>query len=118
MKTMTALARMLEKPDIDQVLDELRKIEKQPWAICWPSCIPSTSVRPGGDPPPASGLRGALPDLDQTRDDHQRSQARRDATAKSGKGKAKLHDFFSAMDLDHISGKRRQKPPPAPVRQP
>ena len=29
-------------------------------------------------------------------------------------GKARLHDFFSAMDLDHIEGKKKVPTPPAP----
>jgi hypothetical protein len=29
-------------------------------------------------------------------------------------GKAKLHDFFSAMDLDHIEGKKKVPTPPPP----
>ena len=32
-------------------------------------------------------------------------------------GKAKPHDFFSAMDLDHIEGKKKVPTPPPP-RQP
>ncbi len=33
-------------------------------------------------------------------------------------GKAKLHDFFSAMDLDHIEGNKKKVPAPPPPRQP
>ena len=60
-KTVTALTRMLEKPDISQVLAELQKIETttrgQPPGL---HAHLQFAVRPGNDSPAATGLHRAL----------------------------------------------------------
>ena len=115
-KTVTALARMLEKPDIEQVLDELKKIDKTSIGNLL-AFMHTFNLRfgPATTPRQRQVYTELFPILDQTRDQII-GEAKLDdnATAKAGKGN--VHDFFSAMDADHISGKR--KPQPAPVRQP
>ena len=53
------------------------------------------------------------PILAQTRD-RIISEAKLDNNVTDMAGKAKPHDFFSAMDLDQIEGKKKVPPPPPP----
>ena len=114
-KTVSALARMLEKPEIEQVLEELKKIEKTSIGHLLGFMhtfnlrfAPATSARQ------RQVYNELFPILDQTRDpDHGRSQARRHGNNKANKGK--LHDFFSAMDMENIEGKKPAPTPPPPA---
>ena len=54
------------------------------------------------------------PVLDQTRD-RILAEAKLDSTVTDRANKAKLSDFFSAMDLDQIEGKKKAPAPPKPA---
>jgi len=115
-KTVMALARMLERPDIEKVLEELKKIDKTSIGNLL-AFMHTFNLRfgPATTPRQRQVYAELFPILDQTRDKIiGEAKLDENAPAKSGDGNA--HDFFSAMDADHISGKR--KPQPAPIRQP
>jgi len=109
-KTVTALVRMLERPDIDQVLAELAKIEKTSVGNLL-AFMHTFNLRfaPAATPRERLAYAELYPILDQTRD-RIISDIKLDDNTKGGTGKAKLHDFFSAMDLDHIEGRKRTPP--------
>jgi hypothetical protein len=111
-KTISALTRMLEKPEIQQVLDELKKIEKTSVGNLL-GFMHTFNLRFG---PATSGRQRQVynelfPILDQTRN-RILGEAKLDETANGKANKGKLHDFFSAMDMENIEGK---KPAPAPA---
>jgi len=116
-KTVTALTRLLEKPEIDEVLKELEKIEKTTVGNLL-AFMHTFNLRfaPATTPRQRLVYNELFPILDQTRD-RIISEAKLDDTVTDRAGKAKLHDFFSAMDLDHIEGKKKTPPPPAPAPQ-
>ncbi len=116
-KTATALTRLLEKPQIDEVLNELKKIEKTTLGNLL-AFMQTFNLRfaPANTPRQRIVYNELYPILAQTRD-RILSEAKLDNSATATAGKAKLHDFFSAMDLDHIEGKK-QVPAPPPPRQP
>jgi hypothetical protein len=115
-KTISALARMLEKPEIEQVLEELKKIEKTSIGNLL-AFMHTFNLRFG----PATSARQRqvynelYPILDQTRD-RILGEAKLDESATAKASKGKLHDFFSAMDMEHIEGKQKAPPPPAPAK--
>jgi hypothetical protein len=114
-KTVTALTRMLEKPEIEQVLVELKKIEKTTIGHLLGFMhtfnlrfAESTNARE------REAYRELYQVLDKTRTAIL-GEAKLDSTT-ARENKANLHDFFSAMDLDHIGGKTKNVPtPPAPA---
>jgi hypothetical protein len=114
-KTVTALTRMLEKPDIEQVLDELRKIDKTTVGNLL-AFMHTFNLRfaPATTPRERQVYDELYPILDQTRD-RIVGEAKLDDNVTERANKAKLHDFFSAMDLDHIEGKKKTPAPPAPA---
>ncbi len=116
-KTSTALARLLEKPEIDEVLSELKKIEKTTVGNLL-GFMQTFNLRfaPATTPRQRMVYNELYPILAQTRD-RILSEAKLDTSVTDTAGKAKLHDFFSAMDLDHIEGKKKVPTPPPP-RQP
>jgi len=116
-KTVTALIRLLEKPKIDEVLNELEKIEKTTIGNLL-AFMHTFNLRfaPATTPRQRVVYNELYPILAQTRD-RIISEAKLDNSVTDRAGKAKLHDFFSAMDLDHIEGKKKVPPPPPP-RQP
>ena len=105
-KTVTAMARMLEKPDIDQVLAELEKIDKTTVGNLL-AFMHTFNLRfaPATTPRQRQVYTELFPVLDQTRD-RIISDVKLDDNGTGRAGKAKLHDFFSAMDLEHIEGRR------------
>jgi uncharacterized protein YdcH (DUF465 family) len=113
-KTVTALARLLEKPEIDEVLNELKKIEKISIGNLL-AFMHTFNLRfaPATTPRQRTVYHELYPILDQTRD-RIISEAKFDATGTDRAGKAKVHDFFSAMDIDHIEGKKKVPTPPPP----
>jgi len=113
-KTVTALARLLEKPEIDEVLNELKKIEKTTIGNLL-AFMHTFNLRfaPATTPRQRMVYNELYPILAQTRD-RIISEAKLDGNVTDMAGKAKLHDFFSAMDLDHIEGKKKVPPPPPP----
>jgi hypothetical protein len=116
-KTITALARLLEKPEIDEVLNELSKIEKTSIGNLL-AFMHTFNLRfaPATTPRQKQVYNELYPILDQTRD-RIISEAKLDNDVTDRSGKGKLHDFFSAMDMDHIEGKKKAPAPPSP-RQP
>ena len=116
-KTVTALARLLEKPEIDEVLSELTKIEKTSIGNLL-AFMHTFNLRfaPATTPRQRMIYNELYPILDQTRD-RIISEAKLDNNVTDTAGKGKLHDFFSAMDIDHIEGKKKVPPPPAPPTQ-
>ena len=112
-KTVTAIARMLEKPDIDQVLAELGKIERTTVGNLL-AFMHTFNLRfaPATTPRQKMVYNELFPVLDQTRD-RIISEAKLDNNTSTRAGKAKLHDFFSAMDIENIEGRKRT-PTPAP----
>jgi len=122
-KTVTALARMLEKPDIDQVLAELAKMDKTSVGNLL-AFMHTFNLRfaPATTPRQRQVYAELFPVLDQTRD-RIISDVKLDDNTPGQAGKGKLHDFFSAMDLEHIEGRRRTpraatQPAPAPAQPP
>jgi len=113
-KTVTALARLLEKPEIDEVLNELKKIEKTTVGNLL-AFMHTFNLRfaPATTPRQRMVYNELYPILVQTRD-RIISEAKLDNNVTDMAGKAKLHDFFSAMDLDHIEGKKKVPTPPPP----
>ena len=114
-KTVTALARMLEKPEIDEVLNELNKIEKTTVGNLLAFMhtfnlrfAPATTARQ------RTVYKELYPILAQTRD-RILSDAKLDNNGTRAAAKGKLNDFFSAMDLDSIEGKKKPPPPPPPA---
>ncbi len=116
-KTATALTRLLEKPEIDEVLNELKKIEKTTVGNLL-AFMQTFNLRfaPATTPRQRMVYNELYPILAQTRD-RIISEAKLDNSVTDTAGKAKLHDFSSAMDLDHIEGKKKVSTPPPP-RQP
>src|SRR5271166_4623096 len=113
-KTVTALARLLEKPEIDEVLNELKKIEKTTVGNLL-AFMHTFNLRfaPATTPRQRMVYNELYPILAQMRD-RIISEAKLDNNVTDMAGKAKLHDFFSAMDLDHIEGKKKVPTPPPP----
>lgn len=106
-KTVLALTRMLEKPDIEKVLEELRKIDRTSAGNLL-AFMHTFNLRfgPATTPRQRQVYAELYPIIDRIRDKII-GEARLDegATAKTGDGN--VHDFFSAMDADHISGTRK-----------
>jgi hypothetical protein len=117
-KTVTAFVRLLEKPEIDQVLAELNRIDKTTIGNLLAFMhtfnlrfAPATTARQ------RQVYAELYPILGQTRDRILR-EARLDESTASKENKGKLNDFFSAMDLEHIEGKKKAPPPPPVPEQP
>jgi hypothetical protein len=112
-KTITALTRLLEKPDIEQVLEELRKIDKTSLSNLL-AFMHTFNLRfgPATTPRQREVYSELYPILDQARD-RIIGEAKLDESANEKAKKGKLHDFFSAMEMDHIEGKKTPPPPPA-----
>jgi hypothetical protein len=117
-KTVSALARMLEKPQIEQVIEELKKIDKTSIGHLLGFMhtfnlrfAPATSARQ------RQVYNELFPILDQTRT-RILGEAKLDDTANDKANKGKLHDFFSAMDMENIEGKKPAPTPPPPPAQP
>jgi len=113
-KTVTAIARMLEKPEIDQVLAELGKIDRTTVGNLL-AFMHTFNLRfaPAISPRQKQVYNELFPILDQTRD-RIISEVKLDSNVTDRAGKAKLRDFFSAMDFDHIEGRKRTPTPEAP----
>ncbi len=114
-KTVTALARLLEKPEIDEVLNELRKIEKTTVGNLL-AFMHTFNLRfaPATTPRQRTVYKELYPVLAETRD-RIVGQAKLDNPGTASSGKAKVNDFFSAMDLDQIEGRKKVPTPPPPA---
>jgi hypothetical protein len=113
-KTLAALTRMLEKPEIEQVLAELKKIEKTSVGNLL-AFMHTFNLRfaPTTTPRQKQVFQELYPILVQTRD-RILGEAKLDESVTEKANKGKLHDFFSAMDMEHIEGKKKAPPAPAP----
>ena len=116
-KTVTALARLLEKPEIDEVLNELKKIEKTTIGNLL-AFMHTFNLRfaPATTPRQRMVYNELYPILAQTRD-RIISEAKLDNNVTDMAGKAKLHDF-SLPWISTTSRARRRCPPPPPPSQP
>jgi hypothetical protein len=114
-KTVTALTRMLERPDIEQVLAELKKMEHTTVGNLL-AFMHTFNLRfaEAQTPRQRQIYRELYTTLDQTRD-RILGEAKLDNTVTDRASKANVHDFFSAMDLDHIGGNTKKAPAPAPT---
>jgi hypothetical protein len=112
-KTIFAMTRMLANPQVEKVLSELRKIETTTVGNLL-GFMRTFNLRFGPATTPAQ--RNAYGELytamDQVRDKIM-AEAKLDDSVTEKAKKAQLHDFFSAMEMDHVEGKG-VKPAPAP----
>jgi len=117
-KTVQALTRMLERPDIEQVLEELKKIDRTSIGNLL-AFMHTFNLRfgPATTPRQRQVYAELFPIIDRIRD-RIIGEAKLDDNPAPKAGDGKVHDFFSAMDADHIEGRRKAPTPPAPVRQP
>jgi hypothetical protein len=114
-KTATALSRMLEKPQIEEVLSELNRIEKTTVGNLL-GFMHTFNLRfsPATTPRQRQVYEELFPIIDQTRDKII-GEAKLDENVTTRANKGKLRDFFSAMDLDQIEGKRKTTTPLPPT---
>ena len=114
-KTAAALSRMLEKPQIEEVLSELNKIEKTTVGNLL-GFMHTFNLRfaPATTPRQRQIYEELFPVIDRTRDKILR-EAKLDDNVTDKAGRGKLRDFFSAMDLDRIEGRRKTPSPPSPA---
>jgi hypothetical protein len=118
-KTVFALTRMLERPDIERVLEELKKIDKTSIGNLL-AFMHTFNLRfgPATTQRQREVYRELYPILDQTRD-RVLGEAKLDNTGTGKTNNGKLHDFFSGMELEHIRGKNQNPtPPPRPNHEP
>jgi len=113
-KTIFGMTRMLANPQVEKVLAELRKIETTTVGNLI-GFMRTFNLRFGPATTPAQ--RNAYGELfsamDQVRDKIM-SEAKLDESVAEKAKKAQVHDFFSAMEMDHVEGKG-VKPAPAPA---
>ena len=114
-KTVAALSRMLERPQIEEVLSELNKIEKTTVGHLL-GFMHTFNLRfsPATTPRQRQIYEELFPVIDRTRNKILR-EAKLDDNVTDKAGRGKLRDFFSAMDLDQIEGRRKTPPPPSPA---
>jgi len=114
-KTVAALSRMLEKPQIEEVLSELNKIEKTTVGHLL-GFMHTFNLRfsPATTPRQRQIYEELFPVIDRTRDKILR-EAKLDDNVTDKAGRGKLRDFFSAMDLDQIEGRKKAPSPPSPA---
>jgi len=106
-KTVAALVRLLEKPDLQHVLGELKNLEKVSLSSLL-GFMHTFNLRfaPATTPAQREAYSQLFAILDRTRD-RLLAEAKLDLGSSNGEPETnQLHDFFSAMDLDHIEGKR------------
>ncbi len=114
-KMAAALSRMLEKPQIEEVLSELNKIEKTTVGHLLGFMHTFTlRISPATTPRQRQVYDELFPVIDRTRDKILR-EAKLDDNVTDKAGRGKLRDFFSAMDLDQIEGRRKTPAPPSPA---
>src|SRR5271166_771695 len=114
-KTVAALSRMLERPQIEEVLSELNKIEKTTVGHLL-GFMHTFNLRfsPATTPRQRQIYEELFPVIDRTRNKILR-EAKLDDNVTDKAGRGKLRDFFSAMDLDQIEGRRKAPSPPSPA---
>lgn len=113
-KTLVAMVRLLEKPEIEQVLNELKNIEKTNVGNLL-GFMHTFNLRfgPANTPPQRTAYSELFPTMDGVRD-RLLADLRLEDRPSPG-SKAQPHDFFSAMGDEYIEGKKKPTPaPPAP----
>jgi len=113
-KTIVAMVRLLEKPQVEQVLNELKNIEKTNLGNLL-GFMRTFNLRfgPAVTPPQRAAYSELFPTMDESRD-KLLAELKLDPN-QSPSYKAEPHDFFSAMGDEYIEGKRKPAPaPPAP----
>jgi hypothetical protein len=112
--TVVALTRMLEKPEIEQVIDELKKIQKTTVSNLL-AFMHAYNLRfaPATTPRQREVYTELYTILDQTRD-RILGEAKLDNTVTGRASKATPRDVFSAMDFDRIEGRKKQAPTQQP----
>ncbi len=111
-KTAAALTRMLSRPDIDQVLAELNKIDKTTIGNLL-GFMHTFNLRfaPATTSRQRQVYDELYPVIDQTRD-RIIGEAKLDESVTQKGSRAKPSDFFSAMEMEQIEGKKTPPPPP------
>jgi hypothetical protein len=115
-KTVVALTRMLEKPNVEPVLNELRKIEKTDVSHLL-GFMRTFNLRfgPATTPAQRNAYMQLYPSMDDARDKLLAELKLPDAPPSY---KAKPEEFFSAMSDEQLQGKKPQAPPAPPAPQP
>ncbi len=116
-KTILAMIRMLEKPKVEEVINELRKIDKTSVSNLL-GFMHTFNLRFGvaNTPEQRTAYTTLFPQMAQMRDKIYKAAELGDSSPATA-AKAKPHDFFSAMKREHIEGKKENAPPP-PAPQP
>lgn len=116
-KTIVAMTRLLERPEVEQVLGELRKLDKTSLSHVL-AFMRTFNLRfgPADSPEQRSTYAELYPAMDSVRDKIV-SQLKLPETSPAYK--AQPHDFFSAMGDDYLEGRKRTQgnapaPTPAP----
>lgn len=115
-KTVVALTRMLEKPQVEPVLNELRNIEKTDLSNLL-GFMRTFNLRfgPATTPAQRNAYMQLYPTMDQARD---KLLAELKLPEAPPSYRAKPHDFFSAMSDEQLQGQAQQQQaapaPPAP----
>ncbi|WP_206107867.1 hypothetical protein [Paludisphaera rhizosphaerae] len=115
-KTIVAMTRMLEKPKVEQVLDELKKIDKTSLSDLL-GFMHTFNLRfgPAETPEQRTAYSELFPAMDSARD---KLLAQLKLPEGTPSYKAHPHDFFSAMSGDSVEGKPRPNTPAPPAPQP
>jgi hypothetical protein len=115
-KTVVALTRMLEKPNVEPVLNELRKIEKTDVSHLL-GFMRTFNLRfgPATTPAQRNAYMQLYPSMDDARDKLLAELKLPDAPPSY---KAKPEEFFSAMSDEQLQGKKPQAAPAPPAPQP
>ncbi|MDG3003312.1 hypothetical protein [Paludisphaera mucosa] len=110
-KTIVAMTRLLDKPQVEQVLDELRKIDKTNLSNVL-GFMHTFNLRfgPATTPDQRTAYSELFPAMDGVRD---KLLAELKLPETTPSYKAQPHDFFSAMGDDDIEGKKKAAPAPA-----
>ena len=115
-KTIVAMTRMLDKPQVEQVLDELRKMDKTSLSNLV-GFMRTFNLRfgPAETPQQRAAYATLYPEMDSVRDKLFADLKLPEAPPSY---KAQPHDFFSAMDDEQLHGKKPEKTPAPPAPQP
>ena len=117
-KTVYAMTRMLQKPHVEEILGELRKFKTTSVGNLL-GFMRTFNLRfgPATEPKQRNAYNELYASLDQVRDKII-SEAKLDDSPTAKAKDAKLHDFFSAMEMEHDSGKQRDTKDAPTIRQP
>ncbi|WP_165249197.1 hypothetical protein [Paludisphaera soli] len=112
-KTLVAMVRLLEKPEVEHVLNELKNIEKTNVGNLL-GFMHTFNLRfgPANTPPQRSAYSELFPTMDGVRD-KLLAELKLDNN-QTPSYKAQPHDFFSAMGDEYIDRKKNPAPAPAP----